>query len=88
MAKRKKKSVKLLGQKLGPIKRIIYLILGLAGLVTLLMYSFNFEKLPFQITIFSQDITTIILAVAMVILGIIFSTLLKSGAKGKFELDS
>lgn len=88
MAKRKSKKNKFLGKKLDPIKRIIYLGLGLAGLVVLLMYSFNFEKLPFQITIFNQDITTIILAVAMVVLGIIFSTLFKSGAKGKLELDS
>lgn len=69
-------------------QRFLYLLLGFVISMILLVYSFNWEKLPFSFAFMGNDITPYVLAFLIVVLGLLASTLIKSGFKGKREFDS
>lgn len=81
MVKTKKSS------KLDLSKRIIYFVSGMIIASTLLVFSFQWDLLPFEITGFGINITPYALAFFIVLIGVFASTLIKSGLRGKRELD-
>lgn len=68
-------------------KRIIYFSFGIFIASVLLMYSFQWNLLPFQITAMGIDITPYALSFFLVLIGVYASSLIKSGLKGNRELD-
>ena len=71
-----------------PILRLVLVILGISGLVFIVLYSFNFEKLDFAFTAMGYDITEIFIATIVILIGILFSTFFKSGIFGQWIVDS
>ena len=71
-----------------PIVRFLLILLGIAGLVFIVMYSFNFEKFGVSVSIIGYDITEIFIATMIILVGILFSTFFKSGIFGEWIVDS
>jgi len=71
-----------------PLLRLILVIFGITGLVFIVLYSFNFDKLGFEFTALGYDITEIFVATIVILVGILFSTLFKSGIFGQWIVDS
>lgn len=78
----KKKNIK----ELSIPARILYFIIGLSILTTLMIYSIQWELLPFTITFFSKNITQYVLPAIFVFIGIIASALLMASFDGKWRL--
>jgi len=87
MTKRKYKK-KRKSTKLNLPKRILYFVSGLVLASALLLFSFQWNLLPFQITALGNDITPYALAFIIVMIGVFASSLIKSGLKGNRELDA
>lgn len=68
-------------------KRISLIIIGMTGLIILFIYSFDLSQTEIFVNIFGYNITTYFFACMLIILGILFSTVLKSGLLGKWRLD-
>jgi len=81
MAKRNYKN------KLDLGKRIAILTFGLIGSMFIIVYSIRWEELGFNTDMIGIDITKWFFAFMLVISGIIFSTLVKSGLLGQWKLD-
>lgn len=84
MAKRKTNNQ---NKEMELIKRIALLIIGMGGLIILFIYSFDLSQSEIFVNIFGYNITTYFFAGLLIILGILFSTILKSGLLGKWRLD-
>lgn len=67
--------------------RLILLITGMVGLIILFIYSLDLTQSEIFVNFFGYNITTYFLAMLLIILGILFSTLLKSGLLGDWRLD-
>lgn len=67
--------------------RLGLIVFGLGGAIVLIVYSFRWEDLPFQITLASHDITPWAVAGYLVLMALVFNTALKSGLLGKWRLD-
>lgn len=80
----KKRSSK---NELKALTRIVYFIIGLALLSALLLYSVQWDALPFRVYNLGSDITPYALASLLVLLSILGGTLVKSALYGRFELD-
>ena len=74
--------------KMGLGKRIFLFSFGIVLASTLLIFSFQWQLLPFTITALGYDITPYALAGILVLTGVFASTLIKSGIRGKAELDA
>lgn len=81
MVKRKKKS------EISIFQRFSYFSIGLFIAMGIMIYSFKWEMLPFEFTFGGVNITPYALSGIIVIFGIFASSLIKSGLKGKKELD-
>jgi len=84
MVKRKTKTQK---ENINIIKRIVLLITGLGGLIILFIYSSDFVNSGIDVNVIGYNVTTYFFAGFIIILGLIFSTLFKSGLLGKWRLD-
>ncbi len=73
---------------LGLPTRIIFFILGIIIASIILVYSFQWDLLPFTVVWFGFDVTPYALASFIVLLGILASTLIKSGITGKKKIDA
>lgn len=80
-----KKSTK--SRKLKTSTRIFYFVVGISIASILLVFSFQWDLLPFQITIYGKVITSYFLASIIVLIGIFASTMIKSSITGKKEVD-
>ena len=68
-------------------RRILYFTIGLVVASGLLVFSFQWNLLPFTITALGQDVTSYALAGILVIISIFAGTLIKSGLLGEVILD-
>lgn len=68
-------------------ERIVLLVIGMGGLIVLFIYSYDFTETDLFINMFGYNITTYFFAGLLIILGLLFSTILKSGLLGKWKLD-
>lgn len=84
MTKRKSKNAI---EKMSLTQRIIVLISGITGLIFLFIYSYKFTESDIFISFFGYNITTYAFAGLIIIVGIMFSSLFKSGLRGKWSLD-
>ena len=73
--------------KLDIPKRIIYFSIGLIGASMLLVFSFQWDLLPFRFTFLTYDITAYMLASILVMTGVFASSLIKTGLTGKKQID-
>ena len=76
-----------LKKRFNPTIRVVYFIVGLALLTLLLLYSIQWELLPFRVMNFGQDITPYALASGLVLTSIFGGTLIKSAIYGEWNLD-
>ena len=68
-------------------KRLSILIFGSIGSMFIIVYSFRWEELGINADMIGFDVTKWFFAFLLVISGIIFSTLIKSGLLGEWKLD-
>lgn len=73
-------------KELGITTRILYFIIGLIILTALMVYSIQWNNLPFAITFLENNITSYVLPAIFVLIGIIASALLLSAFDGKWRL--
>lgn len=66
--------------------RILNFIIGLVILTVLMIYSIQWDNLPFAITFFEQNVTSYVLPAVFVLTGVIASALLLSSFDGKWRL--
>lgn len=66
--------------------RILYFIIGLTILTVLMVYSIQWENLPFGIFFFSYNVTSIVFPAIFVLVSIIAGALLMSSFDGKWRL--
>lgn len=66
--------------------RILYFVIGLTILTALMIYSIQWDNLPFGIFFFSYNITSYVLPAIFVLVSIIAGALLMSSFDGKWRL--
>ena len=66
--------------------RIIYFIIGLSILTVLMVYSIQWENLPFGIFFFSYNVTSIVFPAIFVLVSIIAGGMIMAGFDGKWRL--
>lgn len=83
----KYKSKKQVNKTVSLPMRITLMIIGMTGLIFLFVYSINLEIINANVNIFGYNITTYFYAGLVIITGLIFSSLLKSGFLGRWKMD-
>lgn len=73
--------------KLSPGRRVLYFTIGIILGSGLIVFSFQWNLLPFTITALGQDITAYALAGILVMVSVFAGTLIKSGLLGEVILD-
>lgn len=66
--------------------RILFFCIGLIVLTLIMVYSIQWNNLPFAITFFENNITSYILPVVFVLISIIAGALLMASFDGKWRL--
>lgn len=69
-------------------KRILIFLIGISIASVLLIFSFQWELLPFSFTALGYDVTPYALSSILVLLGVFASSLIKSGITGKQQFDA
>ena len=74
--------------KISISKRSIYFIIGMVILTFLMIFSFQWDELPFSFVAFGKDVTKYTLPPFLILLGAMGTSLLKSGITGKEQFDT
>lgn len=67
--------------------RIFYFLIGMIILSILLIFSFQWQLLPFKLVLFGNDITMYALPPILILISIFGSSLLKTSLTGKKGID-
>ncbi len=74
-------------RKITPARRITYFLVGMFIASAILVFSFQWNLLPFTITALGQNVTSFALASLLVLLSVFAGTLIKSGILGEVIMD-